>query len=173
MVSLTACDSNDGDNGSAQADASFTMTISGNGVDKTYEGLAYWAEVTDDQGQTSFAVALTNSQSTQTAATGFIFRRGQRPGSGTYDVVEINSETGTAFTNFGIYLVDATQTSSFTAYYSDGGEIQITESTSNTVAGEFSIPGTVIESSSSGQTETSVTIECDFNATNNPSLVAF
>jgi len=172
---LVACDSG-GDSGDEnegpQLQESFTMTISGNGVDKTYEGIAYWAEAPDNQGDTAFAISLTNNSSTDVSATGLIFRAGQRPGTGTYSVANIDGESSDALSNFAIYLVDASATNSFIGYFSDGGDINITESNGNVVAGNFTIPGTLIQSSPDQQDRIDVTIDCTFEASNNPRFVS-
>jgi hypothetical protein len=172
---LVACDSG-GDSGDGnqgpQFQESFTMTISGNGINETYEGIAYWAEAPDNQGDTAFAISLSSNSSTDAAATGLIFRTGQRPGTGTYSVANIDDEASDPLSNFAIYLIDASATNSFTGYFSDGGDINITESTGNVVAGNFTIPGTLIQSSPNQQDRIDVTIDCTFEASNNPGFVS-
>lgn len=171
---LTACDSGgDNDDGPDPGDLSqeFTLNVTGNGVDESFEGFSGWSEVNDGTGATSFVVIFAENSGSQTSgSSGFLYRLGSRPGTGTYAVADIDTETD-ALVDFAFYFLRSSGTSSFVSYYSSGGTIEITSSSDNTVAGEFSIPGTRIESTGTGGVqEVEVTLSGTFSAARNPDI---
>lgn len=172
---LTACDSggDNGDDGPDPGDLSqeFTLNVTGNGVDESFEGFSGWSEVDDGSGTTAFVVVFAeNSGTTTSGSSGFLYRQGDRPGTGTYAVADIDTETD-ALVDFAMYFLRASGSSSFVTYYSSGGTIDITASSANTVAGEFSIPGTRIESTGTGGVqEVDVTLSGTFSAARNPDI---
>jgi len=171
---LTACDSGgDNDKGLDPGDLTqeFTLNVTGNGVDESFEGFSGWGEVDDGSGATAFVVIFAeNMSSTTSGSSGFLYRLGNRPGTGTYAVADIDIKTD-ALADFTFYFVRTSRSSSFVSYYSSGGTIEITSSSDNTITGEFSIPGTRIESTNTGSVrEVVVTLSGTFSTARNPDI---
>jgi len=173
---LTACDSG-GDNGDddgpdpGDLTQEFTLNVTGNGVDESFEGFSVWGEPDDGSGATAFVVVFSeNSGSTMSGSSGFLYRQGDRPGTGSYAVADIDTETD-ALVDFAFYFLRTSGSSTFVNYYSSGGTIDITTSNDNTVAGEFNIPGTRIEPTGTGGVqEVDVTLSGSFSAARNPDV---
>lgn len=163
---FVACDSGSETPDTPSLDTSFELSITGQGVDETYTGNAYFGEIQDSDGKQAFAVTLQVLSSSE-AITGFLHRAGSRPSSGTYAIADIDDATAVSQSTFIFYVVDATDTVT-DAYVANGGQVTLSESTGDTVRGELSIPATRIENSQSGTTRTSVQIDASFTAVNNP-----
>lgn len=165
---LTACDSGSDDGGSPLLESSFSIDISGQGVDRSYSGNAYNGVIEDSDGKQTFAVTL-DVLDESAAVTGFLHRSGTRPSEGTYALADIDDATAVSQSTFIFYIVDATDNVP-DVYVANGGQVTITESTGDVVRGELSIPATYVELSPSGETRSDVQIDVSFTAVNNPAV---
>lgn len=172
IVSLAACDSNGGgDGGEETPNASFSLSISGDGVNQSLDGFAYFGEAEDPEtGEEAFVIFLSeeeniNQQGTYSYA--IIGRSSSRPGDGPYDFADLDSDDdipNSAFVGW-VAIVSGEQITDI--YFSNsGGSLDITSSSSSRVEGSFSIDATGF-SISDPEEEVDVTIEGSFDARSN------
>jgi hypothetical protein len=171
LLGLTACDSGSDDGESDTAQASFDIEITGGGTDYAYSGSSFWNTGTDESGQEATAISLSSENPNFGSA--ILLREGSAPGTGTYDVANVDDRS-TVPVNFGLVLSagDAMASTSLTVF-SNGGSIQITESSDSRLRGTLNVNATLIEGSPSGQTTSAVTVTGTFDAQRTSSLPFF
>ena len=171
LLGLTACNCGSDDGGSDAAQASFDIEITGDGADYAYSGSSFWNSGTDESGQEATAISLSSDNPDFGSA--LLLREGSAPGTGTYDVANVDDRS-TVPVNFGFVLSagDAMSSMALTVF-SNGGSIQITESTDSRLQGTLNVNAILIEGSPSGQTTRSVTVTGTFDARRSSSLPFF
>ncbi len=176
MLALTtaACDSTDGDDDNNQVLGTFSLEISGD-AEASFNGFAFFGEAEDpDTGDNVFVVYFSESENlgTQAARWAFIGRNAGRPGTGTFSVVALDQDDDEIPEDEFVMIVSmgATPTTAI-SYFSNGGEISITRSSSNRLEGSFDINATGLEFDGTETQELNVTVEGSFDAIGNNNIV--
>lgn len=181
LLPLTACDSG-GSNDDEPEVAEGRVNVSvGGEASGSFEGFAYFYEATDpdpDSDDTVFGLVL-SSTDTENPGTNsqfiFIARQSSRPGTGTYDFVDLQSDADSddlEADRFAAWVSPAISDESvFGFYFSNGGTLTIDRSSDDGVAGSFEINATGFQFTSGSQEpeEINVTIEGAFDANPSPS----
>jgi hypothetical protein len=179
IAGLSACDSsdsNDDDNGEAPPQT-ISMSIGGSEVELN----AFFASGTDPEtGEDAFLIYLTEA-SDLSGGTGFqsgdafgvIGRSSSRPGTGTYSIADVTLENSNELLRdqFAFVYFEGIGTQNQRFVLSNGGDLEITTSSSSRVAGSFEIDGASITFGNTGFTEEDVTIEGSFDASNAPFFI--
>jgi len=181
LLPLTACDSGGSNDDEPEvAEGRVNVSISGE-ASSSFEGFAYFYEATDpdpDSDDTVFGLVLSSTDTENPGTSSqfiFIARQSSRPGTGTYDFVDLESDADSDDLDadrFAAWVSPATSDESvFGFYFSNGGTLTIDRSSDDGVAGRFEINATGFQFSSESQEpeEINVTIEGAFDANPSPS----
>ena len=179
MLSLSACDSTDSnsdDNGDTPPET-VSMSIGGDDIEMN----AFFASGTDPEtGEDAFIIYLTEADdlsgdgSFQTGnAFGIIGRLSTRPGTGTYSFadIEFNDSDEVLRNQFGFIFFEGVGTQNQRIVLSNGGDLELTTSNSNRVAGSFDVNGTALTFSGTEANEEDVSIEGNFDAPSAPFFI--
>lgn len=178
-LALSSCGSTDTNN-ETDIDNRFSIEIlpsSENGtsviVRETLEGFSFFATGQDPEtGEQGFGIYLNNSEdftvnSSQNGLFGYLAKQSGQPGTGTFELADINNDdtgfdTGEEFAFVIIRNSGSQQQSSF--IIGESGSVNITRSDSERVEGSISATGVEMIIGSDGVTETPVTITGEFTA---------
>lgn len=173
LAGLTACDSNGGgdDGEESVGDASFSLTVSGEGVSQTVDGYAFFGEVDDpNSDEQGFVIFLSDTETLSQQSVGsyaFFARASTRPGTGTYSFADFDSDDEDVLRDvFGgwVALYSGGEEPQITdIFLSDSGSLTITSSSSSRVEGSFDFDGTGFSFSAPDE-EVSVSITGSFEA---------
>lgn len=161
-IVLSGCDS-DGNDDDESTVGSFSAEITGDGIDEELDGLAWFGEYEDDEiGEEGFVIWMSASQANMAGQTVGLITVSDRPGTGTYPIVNFVDED---FEDIPAGSFAAVAYGGSSAYYvSTGGSLTLTTSSSNRVAGTYSFTargGTIVDDE---LVETDVTVQGTFNA---------
>ncbi|HEX7070943.1 MAG TPA: hypothetical protein VF190_09065 [Rhodothermales bacterium] len=163
---LAGCDSGGDDgngdgngNGNGNGNSTFEVQITGEGIDESFEGTAVWGTGEDPEtGEDAFVLVMVAGTGTTSNAV-YFYRASDRPGEGTYELVDIQGE-----------VLDGFQAIAFlnnVIFGATGGTLTISSSSSSRVAGSFSFPAI------NPVNQAEVTVEGTFNATSGVVNVPF
>lgn len=179
--SVTACDSGgvdgDEDDGDA-ASSSFSLSIDGEGIDESIEGIAFFGEVNDPEtGEQAFALLFTDAQSANASQegatfTGWFGRASNRPGTGSYTIANVEEGDALASDQFVAWMSRTAGGSTMPeVYLATGGRLQISSSSDSRIEGQFEMSATTFVRNAEGQSrEVPVTIEGSFDAASSTAL---
>lgn len=154
--SLAACSDSSVDSNDDDLDVSpesFSISIEGDGIDnRTLSGVSTFASGTSPEtGESAFLVFLTDTANFEEASTlGFFGRATTRPGTGSYRFADLNFDDddevdeGELREDEFVFLLWDFSGSAFSLYTSTSGDLSITTSSSNRVAGAFDISGSLL-----------------------------
>lgn len=169
LLMLSGCDSNsidDDDQNGPQLGQQFSLDISGD-VEQTMDGSAFFGEADDpDSGAEVFAVYLTESDGATGGASmwAVVGRAGDRPGTGTYSFVDASEEDEYPADEFVLSASIGSDATDVSTFVSQGGELTITESSSNRVEGTIDVDATGFHVVDDEVQELDVTIVGSFEA---------
>lgn len=180
LLALAACDSNGGDDDEGEDDLASgeaTLSLSGEGIDESFDWNAAFAVGTDpDTGEEGIVIYLYPGQDIAGAAQyAFISRVGAtRPSTGTYEFGDVDTDEDDAFMQkFGMLGMLQSSNQTFELFYSDAGSLTITSSSQDRLAGSFDIDGTFFTYSGGQQEpqEVDIDITGSFDAESTPTIV--
>lgn len=160
LLFLAGCDSGNNEEEPQDLIGSFNVTISG-AVNETLEGngAAFGAATDPQTGLTGFGLTIGATTSATTATSLSFVRRADRPGEGSYTL--INYTTGLDLDDVeSDIFIGTLSLGAAGAYFSQGGTLTITESTNSRLEGSFDFTAV---SALPGSTD-EVTIQGTFNA---------
>lgn len=169
---ITGCDSNDddGDGGGGGGGGNLgtaSVQITGEGIDEEFDGVSFFFSGEDPEtGEQGTVIWMSPSQSQQTSQAVWFYMSNDRPGEGTFTLVDLtdgDSETELE-SSFG-----ATALFDNLSVLSSGGTLRITTSSSTRVAGNFDFVGTAFSVANPEGVE--VTVEGSFSAVTSGSVV--
>lgn len=165
LLALSACDTTGDDEPDVSANA-FEVEVEGD-VDASISGIAFFGTGEDtDAGEDIFGIVLSSSEEIElgTTAWGSITRSADRPSTGTYAFANLDAEGSGDYPpeQFGLFLSLPDEQAFFA---SNSGELIITESSDDEVAGTFVIEATGFRLTQGGTQEAlDVTVTGEFNA---------
>jgi len=178
-LALSSCGSTDSDD-ELDIDNRFSLEITPSGengttvvVRETLNGFSFFATGQDPEtGQQGFGIYLNNSEdisvnSSQDGLFGYLAKQSGQPGTGTYELADINNndtdfDSGEKFAFVIIRNSGPQQQSSYVI--GESGTVNITRSNSEIVEGTITATGIELVFSSDEFTETPVTITGEFTA---------
>ncbi len=165
---MSGCDSNDDDDDGGNGGGnlgSATVEITGEGIDVSYTGIAWFGEAEDEEsGETEFIIWLAPTQTSTTSNVVAFYRNGSRPGTDGFDLVDVLQGEPEAGEFGALVLAEST------VFWSSDGTLTISNSSSTRVAGSFSFTATGVSQTGS---QFSVTVEGTFNAVGAPVGIPF
>ena len=153
LVLLGACGDDDSTGPDNPSGSSYELTVEG-ALFADLEGTAAFAVVTDE-GMTSFGIALTEAGGANT----IVLERvgGTRPGTGTYNVGDLNADGEQDPAKFYAAFVAGTSQNPTDVYVSVSGTVTISKSTSEEVKGTIDMTLVGLQ----GEEEVTITGEFD------------
>jgi len=165
LLALASCKKNSTSPNSKKG--TYNITISGD-INKTLKGdVALYGTDTSPDG-TMFAVGIgatdVSMNNTSPSASNYLFigRNGSKPGTGTYKFMNVDGSGSEGFIATG-------SVNDNIPYYSVSGTLDINESSSSTVGGDFTIQAMGFQQNGSSIDTLHITVKGTFNAVQAPS----
>lgn len=164
VAGLAGCEGDDNGTPTEPTTGTFSATVSG-AINEEIDGVAFFGESTDPEtGETGWVLWLSTSEQQSAGNTLYFFRLGDRPGTGTYPLADLEEDDYEDGDLGALYNSVNQDGSGGATFISTGGTLTVSASSSGGMEGSFDIQafGTVFSGGTA--TQGTVTIEGSYDA---------